>query len=279
MGIIQKIGLAVPVTIGNLIGSGLEKVGIVKNYEKTTIKEASETKFGKVLGTAITGVGAATGIAAVGASAAATATAAKLGKGIGSTALGVVKKNPITTAIAAPIVYGAIKENPKEAAKVLVKAPSDLANFGSNVSNLIVDPSMENVKETITENPILSAAIPTLAAAPIIRSVLPVVTNLQTQEKIEDLKEDLSKNVTAAPSNQTQSIPATTGSSPTATSPVLPQTQTITATTGSASTKKKKTSRKPLQSKISQSVRVNVVGVSSANRITKKYLNTIALRN
>lgn len=279
MGIIQKIGLAVPVTIGNLIGSGLEKVGIVKNYEKTTIKEASETKFGKVLGTAITGVGVTTGIAAVGASAAATATAAKLGKGIGSTALGVVKKNPITTAIAAPIVYGAIKENPKEAAKVLVKAPSDLANFGSNVSNLIVDPSMENVKETITENPILSAAIPTLAAAPLIRSVLPVVTNLQTQKKIEDLKEDLSKNVTAAPSNQTQSIPATTGSSPTATSPVLPQTQTITATTGSASTKKKKTSRKPLQSKISQSVRVNVVGVSSANRITKKYLNTIALRN
>ncbi len=281
MGIIQKIGLAVPVTIGNLIGSGLEKVGIVKNYEKTTIKEASETKFGKVLGTAITGVGAATGIAAVGASAAATATAAKLGKGIGSTALGVVKKNPITTAIAAPIVYGAIKENPREAAQVLVKAPGNLANFGSNVSDLIVDPSLEKAKETITENPILSAVIPTLAAAPLVRSVLPVVTNLQTQKKIENLKEDLSKNVTAAPttSNQVQTIPATTGSSPTATSPVLPQTQTITATTGSASTKKKKTSRKPLQSKISQSVRVNVVGVSSANRITKKYLNTIALRN
>ncbi len=281
MGIIQKIGLAVPVTIGNLIGSGLEKVGIVKNYEKTTIKEASETKFGKVLGTAITGVGAATGIAAVGTSAAATATAAKLGKGIGSTALGVVKKNPITTAIAAPIVYGAVKENPKEAAQVLVKAPGNLANFGSNVSDLIVDPSLEKAKETITENPILSAVIPTLAAAPLVRSVLPVVTNLQTQKKIENLKEDLSKNVTAAPttSNQVQTIPATTGSSPTATSPVLPQTQTITATTGSASTKKKKTSRKPLQSKISQSVRVNVVGVSSANRITKKYLNTIALRN
>lgn len=281
-GTLAKIGLAVPVTIGNLITKGINLVAGKEIGKTTTIKEASETKFGKVLGTAITGVGAATAIAAVGASAAATASVAKVGKAVGSTALNIAKKNPLTTLIAAPIVYGAVKENPKEAAQVLVKAPGDLANFGSNVSDLIVDPSLEKAKETITENPILSAVIPTLAAAPLVRSVLPVITNIQTQEKIENLKEDLSKNVTAAPttSNQVQTIPATTGSSSAAVTPVLPQTQTITATTGSSkSTKRKKSSRKALQSKISQQVRVNVVGVSSVNRITKKYINEIALRN
>lgn len=272
MGILSKVGLAVPVTLGNLITKGVSKV-TGKEYGTTTIKEASETKFGKVLGTAITGVAAVTAGVAIGASASATAVVTKLAKSVGSTAVSIAKKNPLTTLIAAPIIYGAVKENPKEAADVLIKAPGDLSNFGSNVSDLIVDPSLENVKETIKENPVLSVVIPTLAAAPVVRSVLPVVTNLQTQEKIEDL----SKNLTTAPTtaNQTQSIPATAGTSPTANAPVLPQTQTITATTGSSSKKRKRSSRKPLQSKISQSVKVNIIDVYNS----KRYLNTISLRN
>ena len=47
----------------------------------------------------------------------------------------------------------------------IVKAPSELANFGSNVGKLIDNPTIANVKETFKENPILSGAAIAAGAA------------------------------------------------------------------------------------------------------------------
>lgn len=275
MGILAKVGLAVPVTIGNLITKGINLVAGKEIGKTTTIKEASETTFGKVLGTAITGVGAALAGTAIAASSTATAVASKL--------IPATTKGKVIAAIATPVAIGAITEKPKETTKAIISLPSNLANVGANIADLATDPTLSNAANLIKENPLIvggaAIAAGVASAAVLSNTIQGSLTRSQIAEQTQVLKDI--QNVTTSPttSNQIQTIPATTGSSPTATSPVLPQTQTITATTGSSSTKRKRSSRKPQQSKITQSVRVNVVGVSSANRITKKYLNTIALRN
>lgn len=275
MGILAKVGLAVPVTIGNLITKGINLVAGKEIGKTTTIKEASETKFGKVLGTAITGAGVALAGTAIAASSAATAAVTKL--------IPATTKGKVIAAVATPVAVGAVVEKPKETTKAIISLPSNLANVGANIATLATDPSISNAVNLVKENPLIvggaAAAAGVASAAVLSNTIQGSLTRSQIAEQTEVLKDI--QNVTTSPttSNQVQTIPATTGSSSAAVTPVLPQTQTLTTTTGSASTKRKKSTRKPLQSKISQSVRVNVVGVSSANRTYKKYLNTIALKN
>lgn len=283
MGLLSKIGLAVPVTIGNVITKGLSKI-TGKEYGTTTIKEASETTFGKVLGTAITGTAAALAGTAISASSTATAAVIKL--------IPATTKGKVIAAVAAPVAIGAITEKPKETTKAIISLPSNLANVGANIADLATNPSLSNATDLIKENPVIVggaiAATGVAAAAVLSNTIQGSLTRSQIaeqtevfQEQADIMKQGLTGNVSTLPTttNQVQTIPATTGTSSAATAPVLPQTQTLTATTGSTSTKRKKSSRKPLQSKISQSVKLNIINTSSANRITKKYINMIPLRN
>jgi hypothetical protein len=95
---IARYGL-IPATIGgNIITAGLEKI-TGKKYGRQTTKELSETKFGKVLGTATLGTAAALGVAVGGA--AGTARAAKslvpkssIGKVVGLVGVGAAAASP-----------------------------------------------------------------------------------------------------------------------------------------------------------------------------------------
>jgi hypothetical protein len=58
--------------------------------------------------------------------------------------------------IASPVVVGVLKES-KKARESLVKLPSSLLNFGSNIGKTIDDPSLNNLKTIAIENPALTA--------------------------------------------------------------------------------------------------------------------------
>lgn len=60
---LSKYGLIPAVAIGNLLTAGIEKIK-GKKYGRTTLEEASETKFGKVLGLATLGTGVLLGAVA-----------------------------------------------------------------------------------------------------------------------------------------------------------------------------------------------------------------------
>jgi hypothetical protein len=284
---ISKAALAPSAFIGTQILKGVSLI-TKKDYGSTkeNLESASKTTFGKVLGTAIAGTAVAAAGAAVAASSSATAIATKL--------IPTTTKGKVIAAVATPVAAGAIIEKPKETTKAIISLPSNLANVGANIADLATDPSLSNAVDLVKENPVIVGGAVAAAGTAAIVGVSNLVSGTLTrremreqtaafEEQAQAAKEQVKilQNATTLPTttNQVQSIPATTGSSPAAASPVLPQTQTITATTGSSSTKRKKSSRKPLQSKISQSVRVNVIGVSSANRTYKKYLNTITLKN
>lgn len=279
MGILSKIGLAVPVTIGNIIGKGLSLVGVP--YAKTTIQEASETKFGKVLGIAITGTAAAAGVAAIGTSAAATAVVAKLGK----VASSVIKATPtpiktgVITAGAiaalAPQTTKAILSSPEATKTAVASIVSPAAGVvvgleqGSGLLSTAIEQNFPRVADAIEEYTpeIIGAGVITAGA----------VAASQLIGSSEDILESVSVLPTTA--NQVQAVPTTTAEMISPESPILPETQVITASTGSSSGSTRKRRRKALPSKISQSVRVNINNNNSAHRITKRYLNVIPLRN
>lgn len=105
---LSKYGLIPAVVGGNIITAGLEKV-TGKKYGRTTLEEASSTKFGKALGLATLG----TGIALAGASAGAGASARALSKLIPKTTLGKMGGLFIGgTALASPLIRESIVEAP-----------------------------------------------------------------------------------------------------------------------------------------------------------------------
>jgi len=57
--------------------------------------------------------------------------------------------------LATPVVVGAVVQNPQIAVEA-AKTPSKLANFGSNASALLANPSVDNLKTLVKENPLIS---------------------------------------------------------------------------------------------------------------------------
>jgi hypothetical protein len=61
--------------------------------------------------------------------------------------------------VAAPVIYGAVRNQPAAVAKAAIKAPSSLANFGGNVANLAANPSAEQAKKVFQDNPIVTSLV------------------------------------------------------------------------------------------------------------------------
>jgi hypothetical protein len=153
MGLLTKIGLAVPVTIGNLITKGISAI-TGKQYGTTTIKEASETTFGKVLGTAIS----ATAIAATGGYLATTPSAAASVATAAKSLIPTTTKGKLIGTAAALITVPAVIKSPK-LQEAIINTPSSLVNFGSNVGYVIENPTIENAKNIFKENPLIAGGI------------------------------------------------------------------------------------------------------------------------
>jgi len=281
MGIIKsisKIALTPSVAVGNVIVAGLEKI-TGKKYGRTTTEELASTTAGKVLGTAIAGTAAAltaATIAAVPAAAAATRETA-------TKAAAVVKANPIKTAIAAPIITGAVISQPEKAAKAIVQTPFQLGNVGANIANLAASPSIEGVKELVTENPVIVGTAIAAGTALGIKGVAQAAATFgQTQAiqaQTQAIKEITPSGITtlyATPSGITmlpsyeddyaEKTPLSKVTTP------MEETYNIEEKPKKATKRKKKKALEPRRQTISQRVNVQV-GVNSGN---KKYIkNTI----
>lgn len=81
----------------------------------------------------------------------------------------------VISIVATPVVVGAVVENPKIAVEA-AKTPSKLANFGSNASALLANPSVDNLKTLVKENPVIAAGT-ALAGAAVVGGGLGLAAN------------------------------------------------------------------------------------------------------
>lgn len=271
---IAKVGLAPAAAGASVI---LKGIGLITKKDYGTTKEilasAVETKTGKALG----GATAVVGGALVGVAATTTAAGVAVTKAV-TTAAKAISKAPasVKTGLATAATIAVLAP---ETTKAIVKSPEATATAAA----AIVSPAAGVVVGLEKGTGLLSKAIelqaPKIAekvkeAAPIVGAgaVLGAATLGATQ-----LLKDKESILDAELPKETAIIPTQTNTA--VTSPVLPETQTITATTGTGTTKRKKRRSKPLQQHFRQSVNIDINNNNSSNRITKKYINAIALRN
>jgi hypothetical protein len=122
---VSKYGLALPVGIGNLITKGISAI-TKKDYGRTTLEQASQTPFGKVLGSSIVGTASTLGVIVAGPTSVLKAITPKtiLGKGAGILTAGIAVKSPkvVSAILESPFkifetgqkIGTAIEELPKE---------------------------------------------------------------------------------------------------------------------------------------------------------------------
>lgn len=238
MGLLTKIGLAIPVTVGNAITSVVEKV-TGKKAGRTTIKEASETTVGKIIGG---------GIVASGSALALPAAPAAVTTGLKTAGMAVIQqavKTPLKTiGIAAVVAGGGLKliEPAFEATK---SATERVVSGGSSGT---------------TTGDVLKVAGVALGAGAIGGAIGGVI------DKIKENKSEITGLVDSA-----NGILGSSDNLENA-GVMTPQTQELTSTTPK---KRKKSRSKAQQSKISQSVRVYV---NSNNKSSKRYLNVVGYR-
>jgi len=236
-------------------------------FGPTTLKQVEEEHFAQPLKKQITqtvlaGVGYASlavGAGAIGGAAKAgtLATAAK-------TLIPKTLKGKAIAAVAAPVVIGAVINQPAKIAEAVVKTPSALVNVGGNIANLAADPSIENIKTLVKENPVIVGGAAAAAAIVGAKTILPAIV---TSRQI------------AATEKQTEAIEAATagmsGGGISATqqqiTPQLPATERIVTTATTTSKKRRKAAKKAVIQPISQRVNVVVQNKNTAYGI-KNYL-------
>lgn len=192
-------------------------------------------------------------------------------------------KQKVITALAAPVVVGAVIQQPKEIAQAVASTPASLANFGGNIAELVASPSIEKAKDIYKENPILTGAAATAAAFLTAKTIAPAVGNIiQTQaikEQTEVIKDVSKPTIIKEPVVSKDTTPALTTATTNAApiTPITAKTQPIYATTGTV-TKKRSKKRSPKITNISQ--RTNVILQNKVSNIAnRRYLNKRLLTN
>lgn len=188
-----------------------------------------------------------------------------------------IAANPVKTAIIALPVAGAIAAQPGKTIQAIASTPTGLVNVGKNVANLAAEPSVENAKTLVTENPVIVGSAAAAAAIGIGKTLIPAIATATQTSAI--------KEQTKAIENATSSInaPVPVAAAPVASIPTAPQTPITPATqpliasagSGTSTSKRKKRSSKAVMAPINQKVNVIVNNRSSSIGIrqTKKYLN------
>lgn len=249
---------------------------------KATINEVIESHFSQPLSTQITQTILGTaGIATTIAGGAAISSAVKA-KGVLSVAAKLIPattKGKVVAAVATPIVTGAVVSQPKKAFEIATSAPGELAQFGSDVGNLIADPSLKTGTQVIKESPIISGLLGAVALGGIIKGVAPLVSGAilthETKKQTEILEEigagSTSKNPPDVIYTSTPIYAADGSAAAPAAAAAAPQTaQTKTLTTPKKTGGKRK--KQAIHPSINQRVNVIVSTRSSSIGINKKYL-------
>jgi len=228
---ISSIALKPAEWLGSALTSGLELI-TGKKYIRTTSEEAAQTTFGKVLGsaTAITGTGLL------------------IASGVGAT---LIPKTLGGKAVA--VVGSATILQSERLTKATTKLPQEVVSLTSNVSQLIDEPSIENVKKTITESPIASAILGGAAALTIGKGVGGIVsTILNTQATKENTQAMTTPQIVSEGKVVSEKEISTNEGIP-----ITPETQTI-----STGKKRYKRAKKTISPSIKNSVRVNIINHS-----------------
>lgn len=196
------------------------KTGGIKNV----IKEETP-KFAK--GVIITG---AIGAAVLGA-------ATPAGQAIASKVIPKSVGGKVVAAVAAPIIVGAVAENPIKAAKAAGKTATGLVNFGGNVAGFAENPSIQGAKDIFKENPVISTLLGGAAIAGIGGGLglaaNTAATFLNTQSTNKNTESGL------LGSSDADFLPPMTSSDMVAASQVPVSAETQTISTGSSSRRKK----------------------------------------
>jgi len=286
---------ALPVVLSSPVKSIAAVISPTKTFKEVETKFYSQPKATQVAQTVIGGVSIGVGGAAVKAatgiikSGAVVSTVSNVAKSLIPT----TTTGKVAAVVATPVVIGAISSQPVEVAKKVVEAPSQLSNFGSNVANLAINPTVENVKTVVAENPIIAAGAALVVGGAAVKAISPVVGGLLQREAIEDQTKSLTKAIEESKTDipKTLDTVKTEGKTPvpitaTHTQPLVkpedtatvPNTEPLFASTKStvaASSKKKKRKLTPT---VRQNVNILVQNRNNAisERIIKEKILNIA---
>jgi len=175
-------------------------------------------------------------------------------------------------AIAVPAVI-AVVSHPS----TVTKAATGIVNVEGNLIKVAANPSVESVKELVTENPIIVGTAAAAAAIFGVKAAVPAITGLLTAERVEEQ--------TAAIREQTEVI-KDVGAGTTALVPEKAistneekpvETQTTTIQTGKRKRRKAKAAQ--ITPSMKQSLNVLINNRYSANRINKNYIKRELLYN
>jgi hypothetical protein len=199
------------------------------------------------------------------------------GTSVGRTAvIALLPKTPlgVVAAVPAALVGGSFIFNEPETAKDLaIDTTTGLINVGKNLGELVKEPTLENFKELVTDNPVLigGAALAIGGAAAIAGAG--IVSNILNREAVKENTEAiLNSNNNNLPLTQTKKVDALAPILP-----ITPQTQTLTKTT--TTKRKKKKINPPMNISQKVNVMVNNKNSSVGIRVPQKYLNRQALYN
>lgn len=97
---------------------------------------------------------------------------------LGAKLIPATTKGKVIAAVAAPVILGAVIQNPVKSIDVATSAPGKLANVGANLSNLIADPSIENAKNLYKENPLITGAATAAAVVAVGLGTANIISNI-----------------------------------------------------------------------------------------------------
>jgi len=254
-------------------------------FGPTTLKQVEEEHFAQPLKKQITQIVLATvgyeaaivGGAAVGGAAKA-GTLAPKAAAVAKSLIPTTLKGKAIAAVAAPVVIGAVINQPAKVAEAVAKTPSALANVGGNIANLVADPSIANAKALVTENPVIVGGAAAVAAIAGAKTILPAVVTSRQIAATEKQTEAI-EAATAGISGGGISVIDKSGemNKPYSieTAPTTAKTEIVKEGVTKLSTKRKKRSIKAAMPSVNQKVNVIVSNrsVSTGIRQTHKYLN------
>lgn len=239
--LLSKIGIAPAVALGNIVTAGLEKI-TGKKYGRTTIKEASETKFGKALGIATVSVAAAIPVAI------APAAAGRIASTVGKTVVKTAVKKPALAIVGTGVIVSG-------AAPTIVKTLFKAGKVGGEV----ITGEKALTSETIMDVAKGAGVVAGLGGLGLAVGVVGKKI-LEKKEAIPTLPKEIGGLVAQQPVVTDRPI------SPTP--PITPETVSL----KEPSIKKPS---EPRRQQITQRVKVEVGVRQSAHRITQNYINAL----
>lgn len=187
-------------------------------------------------------------------------------------------KGKVAAAVGVPIAYGIVTNAPEETGRTLVKAPGELAQFGSDVASFAKSPSVASAKQIVQESPIITAGLATAGVLAVGKAAAPAIGSYLYAKQLKP--ETTQQAISAVPTAPVGEIPRTAVEQPTSEVPFTPATQEIQEEVKPLETtaqpvveQKKRSPRKAVKKQaIKQSVRVNVFTANNSRLLIQKYI-------